>query len=123
MHQVTNRPATAATDVTEFVTDLDGGQFELILSQALTQRAYTDKSGAEKISHEVRMQEMKMLGGRDGDQQQRPAPAARPAQAPAAGGTARPPARPPSEFDDMDDDIPFDQVARAHHKNAHLPAH
>ncbi len=88
----------------------------------MTQRAYTDKNGAEKISHEVRMQEMKMLGGRDGDQQQRPAPAARPAPAPAAGGAARPPARPPSGFDDMDDDIPFDQVARAHQKNAHLPA-
>jgi hypothetical protein len=31
-----NRPATAATDVPEFITDLSGGQFELILSQALS---------------------------------------------------------------------------------------
>jgi single-strand DNA-binding protein len=88
----------------------------------MTVRKYKDQSGADKESHEIRMQEMKMLGGRDGDQQQRPAPAARPAPAPAAGGAARPPARPPSGFDDMDDDIPFDQVARAHQKNAHLPA-
>lgn len=39
MPQVTNRPATAATDVSEFITDLDGGQHELILSQALSESA------------------------------------------------------------------------------------
>lgn len=74
----------------------------------LTQRKYQDKDGAEKVSHEIRMQDMKMLGSRDGDQQQRSAPAARPASAP-AGGNARP-SRPPASprgFDDMDDDIPF----------------
>jgi hypothetical protein len=41
-----NRPASAATDVPEFVTDLDGGQFELILSQALSQAA------AATVDHE-----------------------------------------------------------------------
>lgn len=69
----------------------------------MTSRKYTDQSGAEKESHEIRMQDMKMLSSREGGQQeggqqQRPerqAPAPRPAT---AGG---------SGFDDMDDDIPF----------------
>lgn len=39
MHETTNRPTTAPTDVPEFVTDLDGGQFELLLSQALSESA------------------------------------------------------------------------------------
>lgn len=34
-----NRPASAATDVPEFITDLDGGVFERILSQALSEVA------------------------------------------------------------------------------------
>lgn len=36
MHQ---RPASAAIDVSEFITDLDGGQFELIVSKALSEVA------------------------------------------------------------------------------------
>ncbi len=69
MHEITNRPATAATDVTEFVTDLDGGQFELILSQALSESAaavvdfgkkaeVTVKFKIEQITgtHQVRIQ-------------------------------------------------------------------
>jgi hypothetical protein len=39
MHETTNRPATAPTDVSEFVTDLDGGQFELLASMALSESA------------------------------------------------------------------------------------
>lgn len=35
MNAPANRPASAATDVSEFITDLDGGMFERILSQAL----------------------------------------------------------------------------------------
>jgi ribosomal protein L21 len=35
----TNRPAAAATDVAEFITDLDGGQFEVMLSTALSRVA------------------------------------------------------------------------------------
>jgi ribosomal protein L21 len=35
----TSRPASAATDVAEFVTDLDGGQFEQMLSTALSRVA------------------------------------------------------------------------------------
>jgi len=34
-----NRPTSAATDVPEFITDLDGGMFERILSQALSETA------------------------------------------------------------------------------------
>lgn len=34
-----SRPDTAATDVPEFFTDLDGGQFEVITSQALSEVA------------------------------------------------------------------------------------
>lgn len=71
----------------------------------MTQRKYQDKDGTEKTSHEIRMQDMKMLGGRDGDQQQRQAPA--PAAAPPQRQRPTRPAPAPSGFDDMDDDIPF----------------
>lgn len=79
----------------------------------MTQRKYQDKDGAEKVSHEIRMQDMKMLGGGQGGQassgnagQTAPRPAPAPAQASGQARPARPPA--PSGFDDMDDDIPFD---------------
>lgn len=39
MSTTANRPASAATDVPEFITDLDGGMFERILSQALSETA------------------------------------------------------------------------------------
>ena len=39
MTETINRPASAATDVCEFLTDLDGGIFERILSQALSETA------------------------------------------------------------------------------------
>ncbi len=80
----------------------------------MTQRKYQDKDGAEKVSHEIRMQDMKMLGSREGGQGgQGGGNAGQHAPRPAAGqasGQARPD-RPPvqrSGFDDMDDDIPFD---------------
>lgn len=67
----------------------------------MTQRKYTDQSGAEKVSHEIRMQDMKMLDGRpeSGGQQQSQAPKEAPAR------QAPPPSS--SGFDDMSDDIPF----------------
>lgn len=69
-------------------------------------RKYTDKHGAEKVSVEIRMADMKMLGGRQ-EQGDQPQPAA-PASAPRAPIPARPaPPRPASGFDDMTDDIPF----------------
>lgn len=39
MKEVSNRPASAATDVPEFISDLDAGMFERILSQALSETA------------------------------------------------------------------------------------
>lgn len=64
-----NRPASAATDVPEFMTDLDGGVFETMLSQALSETAaatvdhgktgeVTLKFKFEKIAgtHQVRLQ-------------------------------------------------------------------
>lgn len=77
----------------------------------MTQRKY-EKGGVEHISYEIRMADMKMLGGRSdkggeagGPNTSEPArqqstPPARPLvrQAPPPGG---------SGFDDMDDDIPF----------------
>lgn len=76
----------------------------------MTQRRYTDKDGAEKVSHEIRMQDMKMLGGRDGADQRQAAhsPPAAPPAAPQARQPKPAPARGQgSGFDDMDDDIPF----------------
>lgn len=69
MHETTNRPTTAPTDVPEFITDLDGGQFELLMSQALSESAaaavdfgrvaeVTVKFKIEQImgTHQVRIQ-------------------------------------------------------------------
>jgi len=63
----------------------------------MTERKYTDKDGAEKISREIRLSDMKMLGSRE-EGGQRSAPQRPAAPAPAAS---------PTGFDDMDDDIPF----------------
>lgn len=69
MGTTANRPASAATDVPEFITDLDGGMFERILSQALSETAAAAvdhgkvgevqiKFKIERISgtHQVRLQ-------------------------------------------------------------------
>jgi single-strand DNA-binding protein len=87
---------------------------------SLRTRKWTDQSGVEKYSTEIRADQMQMLGSRQGMGQpagddgsydsppRRPAPAAR--QAPAAASAPRSSAPPPkasSGFDDMDDDIPF----------------
>lgn len=39
MSTQTNRPATAATDVPELLSDLDAGMFEMVLSQSLSKVA------------------------------------------------------------------------------------
>ncbi len=80
----------------------------------MTQRAYTDKStGEQKHSYEIRMKDMKMLGGRDDGGQRQAAPAEGypsqrdgDSQAPARERPATAP-RPSSGFDDLDDEIPF----------------
>ena len=88
---------------------------QVYVEGSLRTRKWTDQSGVEKYSTEIRADNMQMLGGRqnDGGQQQdalqqrqapRPAPASqqqgqRPAPAPQRSSN--------SGFDDMDDDIPF----------------
>jgi len=105
---------------------------QVYVEGSLRTRKWTDQSGVEKYSTEIRADQMQMLGSRQGMGQpageedgggyggggggydsapapaRRPAPMARPAPAPAP----RPPAPAPapkasSGFDDMDDDIPF----------------
>jgi len=82
-------------------------------------RKYTDKDGVEKYATDIRVDQMQMLGSRQGQgapsseddggygggYSRPPAAAARP---PAAAPAARQaPAKSSSGFDDMDDDIPF----------------
>jgi single-strand DNA-binding protein len=93
---------------------------QVYVEGSLRTRKWTDKDGVEKYTTEIRADEMKMLGKREGmggpsgddeggydSAPRRAAPAAR-SPAPAAqrsgGGGA---AKPASGFDDMDDDIPF----------------
>ena len=84
-------------------------------------RKWTDKSGVERYSTEIRADSLQMLGGRQSSPGDAPTPApapAAPSRPPAPNGYAeakggakpRPTAPPPaasSGFDDMDDDIPF----------------
>ena len=95
---------------------------QVYVEGSLRTRKYTDKDGVEKFSTEIRADEMKMLGSRqgmgepggagggggggggyddDGGQRRAPAPASRSAPA------SKPASKPGSGFDDMDDDIPF----------------
>ena len=74
---------------------------QVYVEGSLRTRKWTDQSGVEKYSTEIRADQMQMLGGRS-EGGAAPAPAQRPAPAP-------PPAQRSagSGFDDMDDDIPF----------------
>ncbi len=67
----------------------------------LVTRKYTDKTGAERQSTEVKIDQMKMLGSKpeDAAPQREEAQPKRAAPAKPSGGG--------SGFDDMDDDIPF----------------
>jgi single-strand DNA-binding protein len=91
---------------------------QVYVEGSLRTRKWTDKDGVEKYTTEIRADEMKMLGKREGmggpsgeddggydTAPRRSAPPSR-APAPAAGGRA-PASKPASGFDDMDDDIPF----------------
>ena len=110
---------------------------QVYVEGSLRTRKWTDQSGQEKYSTEIRADSMQMLGGRqgqggggggassqagpdeggggydDGYGSQAPAPARRPAPSAAARPPApaaprpAPAAKPASGFDDMDDDIPF----------------
>lgn len=89
---------------------------QVYVEGSLRTRKWTDAQGVEKYTTEIRADEMKMLGKREGmgggapdddgggyEQRRAPAPRAPApaAQRPAAGN------KPSSGFDDMDDDIPF----------------
>ena len=77
-------------------------------------RKWTDQSGQEKYSTEIRADQMKMLGKREADQQPTsyaPAPAQQQNGYSAAPQQrqrhATPQPQPASGFDDMDSDVPF----------------
>lgn len=97
---------------------------QIYVEGAIRTRKYTDKDGVEKYATDIRVDQMQMLGSRQG--QGAPsgdddgyggggggggggysrAPAAAP-RAPAQRPAAPAPAKSSSGFDDMDDDIPF----------------
>lgn len=92
---------------------------QIYVEGSIRSRKYNDKDGVERTASEIRVDQMQMLGGRDGGGGQRndddgggysrPAPAARPAPARSQSAPAarQPAASSSSGFDDMDDDIPF----------------
>lgn len=78
---------------------------QVYVEGSLRTRKWTDQSGVEKYSTEIRADTMQMLGSKqDGGQAPSPAPAPRQAAA-----QRQAPARQPSGggFEDMDDDISF----------------
>jgi single-strand DNA-binding protein len=92
---------------------------QVYVEGSLRTRKWTDQSGVEKYSTEIRADQMQMLGSRQGMGQpsgddggydsapRRPAPATRQAPAPSAARPAPAAPKASSGFDDMDDDIPF----------------
>ena len=72
---------------------------QVYIEGSLRTRKWQDKDGQDRYTTEIRADEMKMLGSRQGEAPPREREAA-PAQ-PASG------AKKASGFDDMDDDIPF----------------
>ncbi|MBH2019941.1 MAG: single-stranded DNA-binding protein [Burkholderiales bacterium] len=94
---------------------------QVYVEGSLRTRKWTDQSGVEKYTTEIRADQMQMLGSRQGmsgpdgggyEAPRQSAPASRPAAAPAprpapAPAPAPAPSRASSGFDDMDDDIPF----------------
>jgi single-strand DNA-binding protein len=109
---------------------------QVYVEGSLRTRKWTDQSGQEKYSTEIRADSMQMLGSRQGmggpgpssgggqgpddgyddgyssappaqAAPRRPAPPARPAAAPAPAMARPAPGKSATGFDDMDDDIPF----------------
>lgn len=96
---------------------------QVYVEGSLRTRKYTDKDGVEKYSTDIKADEMKMLGSRQGmgggapmDDEGYGAPAQRPQaqaqqqqayNAPVQQARPAPAARPAPNFSDMDDDIPF----------------
>ncbi|MDR1229692.1 MAG: single-stranded DNA-binding protein [Azoarcus sp.] len=90
---------------------------QIFVEGRLQTRKWQDKDGVERYTTEIRADEMKMLGrregessGRDDDGWGRSTPPAAPARAPQPAGEA-PPSRAPAGdsggFGNFDDDIPF----------------
>ena len=97
---------------------------QVYIEGSIRTRKYNDKDGVEKYATDIRVDQMQMLGSRqgqggpsggddDGGYSQgggggysRP-PAAAPRSAPPAPAPRQAAAKPSSGFDDMDDDIPF----------------
>jgi single-strand DNA-binding protein len=86
-----------ATSLQQYLTK---GQ-AVTVSGSVTQRTYTDKNGQEKVSQDVRVQDVALQGGKRDETPRAAQPATR--QAPAkqsfSGGD--------SGFSDMNDDVPF----------------
>jgi single-strand DNA-binding protein len=93
---------------------------QVYVEGSLRTRKWTDQSGVDKYTTEIRADQMQMLGSRqgmggpgaghdDGGGYEAPRQAAAPAaRAPAAAPRQAPaPSKTASGFDDMDDDIPF----------------
>ena len=81
---------------------------QVYVEGSLRTRKWTDQSGVEKYSTEIRADSLQMLGARP--DAAAPAPAARPAPPPQRQAPAPRPAPAPSGghgFESMDDDIPF----------------
>ena len=93
---------------------------QVYVEGSLRTRKWTDQSGVDKYTTEIRADQMQMLGSRQGMGGQgsaqddsggyeAPRQSAAPARAPAAAAPRQAPAasKASSGFDDMDDDIPF----------------
>lgn len=70
---------------------------QVYVEGSLRTREYTDKDGVKKYATDIKGSEMKMLGGRQDQQQESAAPAPRQAARQA----------PPPDFSDLDSEIPF----------------
>lgn len=71
------------------------------ISGEVTLREFTNKEGIKQSSLEVRVNDLTLLGKKDGEAtRQQPAPQSRPQPRPQSDA-------PPSAFDDVTDDIPF----------------
>ena len=91
---------------------------QVYIEGSIRTRKYNDKDGVEKYASDIRVDQMQMLGGKQGGGDGQGdggggaysrAPAATPGSSPAAAAAAphRAAAKPSSAFDNMDDDIPF----------------
>ncbi|MBI2308787.1 MAG: single-stranded DNA-binding protein [Rhodocyclales bacterium] len=79
---------------------------QVYIEGRLRTRKWQDKDGQERYTTEIEAEEMKMLGGRQGQGEPSSYGGGDSAPAPAYGG-AKPSAAKKPSFDDMDDDIPF----------------